>query len=83
MLSNSGAREDIWEPTGQQRSNQSILREINAEIDAEITGRTDAETKGTILWTPDVKSWITGKDPDAGKDWGQEEKGTAEDEMVG
>ena len=83
MLSKSGAREDIWESIGQQRSNQSILREINAEIDAEITGRTDAKTKGTILWTPDVKSWITGKNRDAGKDWGQEEKGMAEDEMVG
>ena len=44
-------------------------------------GRTDAETP--ILWPPDAKSWLTGKDPDAGKDWGQEEKGTTEDEMVG
>ena len=44
-------------------------------------GRTEAETP--ILWPPDVKSWPTGKDPDAGKDWGQEEKGRAEDEMVG
>ena len=34
-------------------------------------------------WPPDVKSWLTGKDPDSGKDWGQEEKGTTEDEMVG
>ena len=47
------------------------------------TRRTDAEIKAKILWAPDVKSWITGKDPDAGKDWGQEEKGMAEDEMVG
>ena len=45
------------------------------------TGRTDAEAP--ILWPPDVKSQLTGKDPDAGKDWGQEEKGTTEDEMVG
>ena len=36
-----------------------------------------------ILWPPDAKSWLTGKDPDAGKDWGQEKKGTTEDEMVG
>ena len=36
-----------------------------------------------VLWPPDVKSRLTGKDPDAGKDWGQEEKGTTEDEMVG
>ena len=44
-------------------------------------GRTDPEA--LIPWPPDVKSWVIGKDPDAGKDWGQEEKGTTEDEMVG
>ena len=46
-------------------------------------GRTDAEAETTILWPPDVKSWITGKDSDTGKDWRQEEKGMTEDEMVG
>ena len=46
-------------------------------------GRTDAEAEALILWPPDVKSWLIRKDPDAGKDWGQEEKGTTEDEMVG
>ena len=46
-------------------------------------GRTDAEGEAPIFWPPDVKSWLTGKDPDAGKDWRQEGKGTAEDEMVG
>ena len=46
-------------------------------------GRTDAEAKAPILWPPDMKSWLIGKDPDAGKDWGQEEKGTTEHEMVG
>ena len=46
-------------------------------------GRTDAETEASILWSPDMKSWLIGKDPDAGKDWGQEEKGVAEDEVVG
>ena len=45
-------------------------------------GRTDAETETPILWSPDVKSWLIGKDPDAGKDWEQEEKGMTEDEMV-
>ena len=45
------------------------------------TGRTDAEVP--IHWPPDVKSWLTGKDPDAGKDWWQEEKGAREGEMVG
>ena len=47
------------------------------------TGRPDAEAETPILWPPDAKSWLIGKDPDAGKDWGQEEKGTTEDEMVG
>ena len=46
-------------------------------------GRTDAETEAPILWPPDAKSWLIRKDPDAGKDWRQEEKGTTEDEMVG
>ena len=46
-------------------------------------GRTDAETATAILWPPDAKNWLIGKDPDATKDWRQEEKGTTEDEMVG
>ena len=45
--------------------------------------RTDAEAETPILWPPDAKSWLIGKDPDAGKDWGQEEKGVTEDEIVG
>ena len=46
-------------------------------------GRTDVEAETPVFWPPDVKSWLTGEDPDAQKDWGQEEKGTTEDEMVG
>ena len=46
-------------------------------------GRTDAEAETPICWPPDVKNWLTVKDPDAGKDWRQEEKGTTEDEMAG
>ena len=46
-------------------------------------GRTDAEADTQILWTPDVKNRLIGKDPDVGKDWRQEEKGTTEDKMVG
>ena len=57
------------------RSNQSIIKEI--------IGGTDAEAETSILWPPDVKNWLIGKDPDAGQDWRQEEKGTTEDEMVG
>ena len=46
-------------------------------------GRTDTEAETPILWPPDVQNWLIWKDPDAGKDWGQEEKGTTEDDMVG
>ena len=46
-------------------------------------GRTDAEAETPILWPPHMKSWLIGKDSDAGRDWGQEEKGTTEDEMAG
>ena len=46
-------------------------------------GRTDAEAETPILWPPDAKNWLIGKDPDAGKDWRQEEKGTTEVKMVG
>ena len=45
-------------------------------------GRTDAEGETLILWPPHVKNWLIGKDPDAGRDWGQEEKGMTEDETV-
>ena len=65
-------------PGTAKRSNQSISKEINVDYSLE---RLDAEAP--ILWPPDVKCWLTGKDPDAGKDWGQEEKGATEDEMVG
>ena len=46
-------------------------------------GRNDVKAETSILWPPHVKSWLTGKDSDAGRDWGQEEKGTTEDEMAG
>ena len=46
-------------------------------------GRTDAEAETPILWPPHAKSGLIGKDPDAGRDWGQEEKGMTEDEMAG
>ena len=61
------------------RSSQSILKENNPEYS--FTGRTEA--KAPILWPPDVKSQLNGKDPDAGKDWGQEKKWATEDEMAG
>ena len=46
-------------------------------------GRTDAKAETPVLWPPHGKSWLIGKDPDAGRDWGQEEKGMTEDEMAG
>ena len=46
-------------------------------------GRTDVEAEAPIVWPPDPKNWLIAKGPDAGKDWGQEEKGTTEDEVVG
>ena len=66
-------------PWTARRSNQSILKEISRIF----IGRTDAEVETPILWPPDAKNWLLGKDPDAGKDWRQEEKGTTEDEMLG
>ena len=63
-------------PWTARRSNQSIQSWM-------FIGKTDIEAKTPILWPPHVKSWLIWKDPDAGKDWGQEEKGTTEDKMVG
>ena len=60
---------------------QSIHSEGYQPLD--FLGRNDAKAKTPVLRPPHVKSWLIGKDSDAGRDWGQEEKGTAEDEMVG
>ena len=57
-----------------------ILKEISPEYSFE---RTDAEAETPILWPPDVNNWLIWKDPDTGKDWRREEKGTTEDEMIG
>jgi len=80
MLLNCGVGEDSWEslrlqgdPTSPSKGDQSWV----------FIGRTDVEAETPILWPPDVKSWLIWKDPDTGEDWGQEEKGTAEDKMVG
>ena len=67
-------------PWTARRSNQSILKEISPWV---FIGRSDVEAEAPVLWPPDGKSWLIGKDPDAGKDWRQEEKGTTEDEMNG
>ena len=67
-------------PWTARRSNQSILEGNKHWI---FIGRTDVEAEAPILWPPDGKGWLTGKDPDAGKDWGQEENRMTEDEVVG
>ena len=56
--------------------------ESSLEINAIFFGRTDTEAEAPILWPSDVKSWLIGKDPDAGKGWRKKEKGMAENEMV-
>ena len=67
-------------PWTTRRSNQSILKEINPEHSLE----GDAEDEAPVLWPPDWWfGWLIGKYPDAGEDWGQEEKVVTEDEMVG
>ena len=69
-------------PWTARRSNQSILKETSPGCLLEVH-LTDVKAETPILWPPDGKSWLIGKDPDVGKDWGQEEKGKTEDEMFG
>ena len=66
-----------------RRYNQPILKEIKERKSWTFIGRTDAEAETPVLWPPDVKNWLIYKNPDAGKDWRQEKKGTTEDKMVG
>ena len=73
----------VLEKTHESSLDCKEIQPVHPEWDKSwvFTGRTDAEAP--ILWSPDAKSWLIGKDPDAGKDWGQEEKRTTEDEMGG
>ena len=84
MFLNYDAGEDSWAQE-QRRENQSILKEISSEYSLDIHeySLTDAEAETPILWPPDAKNWLNGKDPDVGKDWRKEQKGMTEDEMVG
>ena len=68
-----------------RRSNQSILKKISPKGNQSgiFIGRTDAKVETPILWPHDAKNWLTRKDPDAGKDWKQEEKGVTEVETIG
>ena len=79
MLLNCGVGEDSWESLGLKGDQISWLQKKSA---LNIHWNIDAEAEAPVLWPPDAKSWLTGKDPDAGKDWRQEEKGITEDEMV-
>ena len=77
MLLNCGIGEDSWEPPCKEiqpvhsKGNQPWI----------LIGRIDAEAETPILWPPEVKNWLIGKDPDAGKDWRQQKKGTTEHEI--
>ena len=76
MLLNCGVGEDSWESLG--------LQPVHSKGDQSwvFFGRIDAKSETPILWLPHVKRWLIGKDSDAGRDWGQEEKAMAEDEMA-
>ena len=80
MLSNCGIKEALESPWDCKEIQPVHPKGNQLWI---FIGRTDAEAEALILWPPDAKSQLTGKDPDAGKDWRQEEKGTTQDEMVG
>ena len=81
MLSNCGAGEHCWRVSWTARR----LNQVNPTGNQPwiFIGGTDAEAQAPIFWPPDEKSQLIGKDPDAGKDWRQEEKGMTEEEMVG
>ena len=80
MLLNCGVGEDSESPLDFKE-----IKAVNAKGNQSwiFIGRTDAEAETQILWPPDAMNWLIGKDPDAGKDWRPEEKGTTEDEMTG
>ena len=80
MLLNYGAEEDFWNPLDYLEIKSVNLKGNQPWI---FIGRTDAEDEAPTRWPPDTKSWLIGKEPDAGKDWRQVEKGVTEDEMAG
>ena len=80
MLLNCGVGEDSWESLDCKK-----IQPVHPKGDQSwvFIGRTDVEAETPILWPPDEKNWLIWKDPDAGKDWGQAEKGMTENERVG
>ena len=81
MLLNCGVGEDSWESLGLQGDGLQV--HPKGDQSWLFIGRTHAEAETPICWPPDAKNWVICKDPDAGKGWRQEEKGTTEGEMVG
>ena len=81
MLLNCGIGENSWENSLDSKEIQPVHPKGNQSW--MFIGRTDVEAETPIFWLPDPKSWLIWKDPDVGKHWRQEEKGTTEDEMVG
>ena len=75
----------MWEKALESLSDCQEIKPVNLKGNQPwiFTGRTDAEAEAPVAWPPDAKSWLIGKDPDAGNDWRQEEKGMTEDKMVG
>ena len=82
MLLNCGVGEDSWDcKTLELQASQPVNpKGSHSRI---FIGRTDVEVETPVLWPPHAKCWLIGKDPDAGRDWRQEDKGMTEDEMVG
>ena len=80
MLLNCGVGEDSWESLDCKE-----IQPVHSKGDQpwDFFGRNDAKPETPVFWPPHAKSWLIGKDPDAGRDWGQEEKGMTEDEMAG
>ena len=74
----------VWEKILESPLDCKEIQPVHPEGDQSwvFIGKTDAEAETPVLWAPHVKSWLIGKDPDAGRDWGQEEKGTTDDEMA-
>ena len=74
----------VLEKTLESPLDDKEIKPVNAKENQSwiFIGRTDAEAEAPMLWPPDRKNWLTGKDPDAGKDWRQEETGMTDDEMV-
>ena len=78
MLLNCGVGEDSWSPLDCKE-----IQPVHSEDQPlDFFGRNDAKAETPVLWPPHTKSWLIGKESDAGRDWGQEEKGTTEDEMA-